>query len=218
MADTVIFDLDGTLLDTSEGVVECVRYAARTLGSPLLPREQLLRFIGPPLNASFPRYYGYDEDRTQEAIRMFREHYQAGAMFLARPYDGILSLCETLRDHGIRMAVATNKLEPAARRLLTHFGFDRYCDPIRGADPDGRLKKADLIRLVLEEHGIPPARAVLLGDTEYDAAGAAEAGVPFLAVTYGFGFRKPEDLADLPYIGLAASPMDAAAVLLQDIR
>ncbi len=218
MVQAVIFDLDGTLLDTSEGVLECVSHAARTLGSPQLPREQLLRFIGPPLQVSFPRYYGYDEKRTEEAIRLFREHYRAGAMFHARPYDGIFSLCEVLRDRGIPMAVATNKLEPMARLLLARFGFDRYCTPIRGADPEGKRNKADCIRLCLEELRLAPEQAVLLGDTEYDAAGAAEAGVPFLAVTWGFGFHGPEDLAGQPHIGLAAVPMDAAALLLGDKR
>ena len=218
MVKTVIFDLDGTLLDTSEGVVECVRYAARTLGCPLPPREQLLLFIGPPLSVSFPQYLGLDEQSTAEAIRLFREHYQAGAMFLARPYDGIFTLCETLQAQGIRMAVATNKLEPSARKLLNHFGFDRYCDPIRGADPENRLKKADLIRLCLEEHRIAPEQAVLIGDTEFDAEGAAEAGVPFLAVTYGFGFRGPEDLGARPCLGMVGTPEEAASLLLKDVR
>lgn len=214
MVKTVIFDLDGTLLDTSEGVLECVRYAAANLGYPLLPREELLTFIGPPLTLSFPRHYEMDEATTWEAIRLFREHYNAGAMFKAKPYDGIPELCQTLVHRGLSIAVATNKVEAQAKRLLAHFGFDRYCDPIRGADPEGRLRKADLIRLCLEDHRILPEQAVLLGDTEYDAAGAAEAGVPFLAVTYGFGFRKPEDLAGLPCIGMAASPMEAAPLLL----
>ena len=167
---------------------------------------------------AFREELGMDEKTTEEAIRLFRQHYQDGAMFLARPYDGIGALCAALADRGVRMAVATNKLEPAARRLLAHFGFDRYCDPIRGADPESRLKKADLIRLCLEEMEIPPERAVLIGDTVFDAEGAEEAGVPFLAVTYGFGFRSPEDAEGHPCIGLAACPMDAAALLLEERR
>lgn len=214
MIDSVIFDLDGTLLDTSQGVLECVRFAADSLGCPPLPREQLLRFIGPPLTDSFPRYYGLDDASAWEAIRLFRQHYESGAVFHARPYDGIYSLCETLRSHGIRLAVATNKLETQAVRLLSHFGFDRYCSPICGADPEGKQRKSDLIRRCLSAHGTPPARAVLVGDTRYDAEGAAESGVGFLAVTYGFGFHSREDASGFSILGAADSPGQAAELLL----
>ena len=211
----LIFDLDGTLLDTSEGVVECVRFAAETLGQPVLPREELLDFIGPPLTASFPKHYGFDEKTTLEAIRLFREHYRDGAIFNARPYEGIFDLCEVIRDNGISMAVATNKLEPMAQKLLGHFGFDRYCHPIRGADPDGKLKKADLIRCCLEDLHILPQEAVLMGDTVFDAEGAAAAGVHFLAVTYGFGFRNRSDAEQYADMGIVSAPIEAEEFLLQ---
>lgn len=214
MVKAVLFDLDGTLVDTSEGVAECVSYAAVNLGYPLLPREELLTFIGPPLTLSFPRHYEMDEATTWEAIRLFREHYNAGAMFKAKPYDGILELCQALERRGISMAVATNKVEAQAKRLLAYFGLDRWCSPIRGADPEGRLKKADLIRLCVEELRLSPDQAVLIGDTEFDAEGAEAAGVPFLAVTYGFGFRGPEDTAGRSFLGTADSPMGAAKILL----
>ena len=214
MVQAVIFDLDGTLLDTSESIVECASYAADTLGCPPLPREQLLGFIGPPLNVAFPRYFGLDNKKTEEAVRLFRRHYQDGAIYHARPYEGIFSLCETLRNRGIRMAVATNKLEPMARRLLAHFDLARYLDPICGSVPEGSRSKADCIRLCLEEFRLSPEQAVLIGDTEYDAEGAKGVGTPFLAVTYGFGFRSPEDTAGRSFFGTADSPMGAAKILL----
>ncbi len=214
MTKLLIFDLDGTLLDTSEGVIESARFAAETLGKPRLPREELLDFIGPPLTASFPKHYGFDESTTWEAIRLFRLHYQEGAVFLAKPYEGIYDLCRTMQDHGISMAVATNKIEPMAQKLLAHFGFDRYCSPIRGADAEGKLKKADLIRSCLEELNVLPQDAVLMGDTVFDAEGAAGAGVGFLAVTYGFGFQTREDAETYADAGIAASPMEAAEAIL----
>ncbi len=210
---TVIFDLDGTLLDTSEGVLESVRYAAARLGCGELPRETLLRFIGPPLQASFPRYYGLSEADTVEAIRLFRECYTSGAIFHARPYAGIFDLLEALGNAGLKLAVATNKAEPMARRLLGSFGFDRWCSPIRGADLEGKLGKADIIRLCLEELGEPAGAALLVGDTEHDAAGAAAAGVGFLAVTYGFGFRRAEDALPYSPVGTAASPAEVLPIL-----
>ena len=213
MIKALIFDLDGTLLDTSEGVVECARYAASELGQPLLPREELLDFIGPPLTDSFPKHYGFDEETTREAIRLFRQHYREGAVYKAKPYEGIFTLCDALHARGTFMAVATNKLEPMAQRLLDHFGFDRYCSPIRGADPEGRLKKADLIRLCLEELEIRPEEAVLMGDTVFDAEGASAAGVGFLAVTYGFGFRTRSDAEPYATAGIISTPTEALEVL-----
>jgi phosphoglycolate phosphatase len=213
MIKLLIFDLDGTLLDTSDGVIESALFAAETLGQPRLPREELLDFIGPPLTDSFPKHYGFDESTTWEAIRLFRQHYQEGAVFLAKPYDGIYDLCRTLQDRGIAMAVATNKIEPMARKLLARFGFDRYCSPIRGADAEGNLKKSDLIRLCLKELNVRPQDAVLMGDTVFDAEGAADAGVHFLAVTYGFGFRNREDAEVYADAGIAATPMEAAEIL-----
>ena len=216
MIDLVIFDLDGTLLDTSEGVLECVRYAADTMGYPPLPREELLTFIGPPLTLSFPKHYGMDEAAAWEAIRLFREHYVAGAILKAVPYAGICQLCRDLQARGTAMAVATNKVETQAVRLLTHFGFERFCSPIRGADPAGRLKKADLIRLCLEERNTAPENAVLMGDTLFDAEGAAAAGVGFLAVTYGFGFHCRQDAAPYATAGIAATPEEAAELICRE--
>ena len=213
MSKLIIFDLDGTLLDTSEGVVECADYAAGILGKPQLPREELLDFIGPPLTASFKKHYGLDDAATAEAIRLFREHYREGAVFLARPYDGIFELCRLLKARGIRMAVATNKLESMARLLLSRFGFDAYCDPICGADPDGKLTKADLIRKCMSAAGSAPEETTLIGDTIFDAEGAAAAGVHFLAVTYGFGFRSPEDAAPYADAGTASSPLQAERMI-----
>ena len=134
MIKALIFDLDGTLLDTSEGVVECARYAASELGQPLLPREELLDFIGPPLTDSFPKHYGFDEETTREAIRLFRQHYREGAVYKAKPYEGIFTLCDALHARGTFMAVATNKLEPMAQRLLDHFGFAVIAHKILSAD------------------------------------------------------------------------------------
>ncbi len=213
MKRCVVFDLDGTLLDTSEGVFTCVEYAADALGSPRLSRGELRDFIGPPLSSSFPKHYGYDEETTAEAIRLFRKHYREGAMFLARPYEGILELCRQLRDRGVSVAVATNKLESMARLLLAHFGFDAYCDPIFGADPEGRLNKADLIRKCLTASDCAPSEAVLVGDTVFDAEGAKAVGVSFLAVTYGFGFRTPEDAAPYADAGTARNPLQIAELL-----
>lgn len=214
MIKNVIFDLDGTLLDTKEGILESISCAAEKMGFPPLSRGQLMSFLGPPLPQSFMKNYGCDEAEAARAAAAFREHYQSGAMLKAKPYRGIYALCRRLKANGIRMAVATYKREDYALQLLRHFGFDRYCDPMHGADPDNRLKKEDIMRLCMTEMGAEPEQCVLIGDTRHDALGAVQAGTPFLAVTYGFGFHTEADAAEFPHIGTASKPAEIAEILL----
>lgn len=216
MIGHVIFDLDGTLLDTREGILESVRYAAEQLRYPALPHETLLSFIGPPIQQSFMTHYGCSLEQAQEAAGIFRDYYKDSALLRASPYDGIYDLCSCLQSHGVRMAVATYKREDYALTLLRYFHFDRYCDPMHGADHENRLKKEDIISLCMAEMSASKADTVLVGDTTHDAKGALEAGIPFIGVTYGFGFQTPEDVDAYPSIGTANSPMDIAAIVLKE--
>ena len=214
MIRAVLFDLDGTLLDTREGILRSIEYASKVLGFPELSEEERLSFVGPPIQESMMRHYGCDKESAQKAADIFREYYSTEALFGAKPYDGIYELCEILKEKGIRMAVATYKREDYAIRLLKHFRFHEYCEVMHGADGQNVLKKADIVRMCLNELGVTEAESVLIGDTDNDAKGAAAAGIPFLAVSYGFGFRTEEDVKAYPHIGLAASPLEAAEILL----
>ncbi len=215
MIRNVIFDLDGTLLDTREGILESVRYAAGQLGYPELPKEELLQFVGPPIQQSFMQHYGCDEETAQKAAGVFRTYYKTTALLMARPYEGIYALCETLKAHGLRMAVATYKREDYALTLLRHFRFDQYCDPMHGADDLNQLKKADIIQLCMKEMNAIPDECVLVGDTLHDAQGARDAGLSFIAVTYGFGFRDKADTEGFPCYGIAKRPLDVAACIIK---
>ncbi len=206
-ARLAIFDLDGTLLDTSPGILESVRYAAEKLGYPPLPQEQLLTFIGPPLKDSFMRCWGCDEEEAERLTAAYREHYRGGALLYAEPYEGIAGVLGALRQAGMQLAVATNKPQAFSERILRHFELDRCFHVIHGADFEGHLTKADLIRLCAADLGTAPGDCVMVGDTAHDARGAEEAGVPFLAVTYGFGFRRGEGVS-FPYIGIADTPSE----------
>ncbi len=206
MTKYVLFDLDGTLLDTSEGIMESVRHTASVLGLANLSEDRLRTFIGPPLTWSFSAQYGCDEETAKCATRIFREYYNNGALLKARVYSGIDDLCDQLQARGIRQAVATNKPDRFAKGLLKHFNLSPYFDSIRGASEDGRLKKTDLIKLCLRDLGAVPDESILVGDTINDAKGAEEAHVPFLAVTYGFGFQTEEELQGFRCVGLASSP------------
>lgn len=208
MIKNVIFDLDGTLLDTSEGVIESAKYAAKQMGYNELDYQTMLTFVGPPIQNSFKKHYGCTEEEAQRAANIFRDYYKNEALLLAKPYDGIYDLCELLKSKGIKMAVATYKREDYALTLLKHFGFDKYCNPMHGADNNNILKKEDIVRMCRQEMCANEEDCVLVGDTDNDAKGAANANIQFIAVTYGFGFKTENDLKDYPYIGIADNPVD----------
>ncbi|MBR3243563.1 MAG: HAD hydrolase-like protein [Parasporobacterium sp.] len=204
MMEKIIFDLDGTLLDTSPGIYECARFAGRKLGFPELSEEQLYSFVGPPLKDSFMRAYGCSEEDGQALTDTYREHYREGAVLKAEPYDGIFELLDSLSRMGLDLAVATAKPQIFAEQVLEHFGFSKYMSEICGADLTGKLTKTDIIRKCVGDR--EASACVMVGDTEHDAKGAYEAGVPFIGVSYGFG--NPEKRANYPAIGIAASPLE----------
>ncbi|MBP0954352.1 MAG: HAD hydrolase-like protein [Oscillospiraceae bacterium] len=210
---TAVFDLDGTLLDTSEGVVSAVRGTIERFGLKTLTDEQLMTFIGPPIQVSFQRYYGEDVD-IQRLANAFREIYSGDALFKAVPYDGIYDAFSELLEAGIYPAVATYKRQDYALRLLKAYGFDRYTDIMFGADNENRLTKSDIIRLAVEKTGAVPENTVMIGDTDNDAKGAAEIGAAFVGVTYGFGFKSPVDVDKYPNIGAAANTEELTRLII----
>ena len=118
----VVFDLDGTILDTAEGILASVEYVVEKFGLPKLEKEILPSFIGPPIQDSFSKYYGLTENMLKAATTAFRDNYSSKTLLLAKPYDGIYKLFDYLSSRGIKIAVATYKREDYALKLLHHFG------------------------------------------------------------------------------------------------
>jgi phosphoglycolate phosphatase len=203
----VIFDLDGTILDTSEGILASVEYTIKQLGLPTLSSQELLTFIGPPVQDSFSRYYGLSGDSLQKATDTFKNNYSNCNLFLAKPYDGIYDVFDFLYENDIRSAIATYKREDYAIKLLKHFHFDKYTDIMFGADNENKLKKNDIISKCLEKSNARNYQEVIIiGDTFHDATGAADLNLDFIAVTYGFGFRKEDDLSQVKAITFVNNP------------
>lgn len=200
MTKAILFDLDGTLLDTSEGIKHSVCYTLSRMGYSTLPEETLLRFVGPPIQDSLMLYCGVDSVEAQRGANIFRNFYKKKALFEANLYDGIIQILQCLRRKNIKIGVATYKREDYAIDLLEHFGIAEYCSVIHGADNDNKLTKADIINLCIQELGVGKTNTVLVGDTDYDAKGAAEANVSFVAVTYGFGYKRENFNCSYPYI------------------
>lgn len=211
--DNVVFDLDGTLLDTSNGIIESVRHTIDVLRQPALSDNQLRAFIGPPLKKSFVKICGFSEVLADEAVRVFRAYYQEGAVLHATQYQGLTDLCEILISKDIKMGVATNKPNRFAVALIKQFGLDKYIKSVFGADEKGVLSKRDLIDLCMKDMNALRSNTVLIGDTDNDAIGAEQAGIQFIAVTYGFGFKAGEDIIEHPCVAMVDSPIQIADVI-----
>lgn len=212
MLKAVIFDLDGTLLNTTEGVLESIGHTVATLGCKKMPREKWTNFIGPPIMRTLIEEFGCTEDEARAGTKIFREYYAKNALLKAFPYDGIFEVCEGLKDMGIRMSVATYKREDYAVRLLEYFGFHRYFYPMHGADENDTLTKKDIVNKCMEEMGFSKKEYLLAGDTSSDAKAAEDVGISFLAVTYGFGYKTEEDVVSRTKIGVAGKPEDILSV------
>ncbi len=191
MKETILFfDLDGTLTDSQEGIINSVRAAAEAFGISTTP-EQIKGFIGPPLTWSFPHFFGLNEEETQKAICVFRERYSEKGKFENRVYDGIFPALEELRRAGYRLVVATSKPEFYATQITDHFGLTPYFDLVVGSSPDESGGKADVIRDALHRLGdVSPEECLMIGDREHDIEGAHTFGMRCVAVMWGYGSRE----------------------------
>lgn len=189
----VIFDLDGTLMDTSSGILMAVKDTIKEHGMPELSEEQIRTFIGPPIQWSFEAQYGISKEEAQRMADTFRTLYSTKHLLGAVPYPGIYDLLQALRERGMKSAIATYKREDYALRLLKHYHFDDYTDIMYGGDNDGTLKKHDIIQKCIDTAGVKNLNeVVMVGDTLHDSNGAKELGVDFIGVSYGFGFHGEE--------------------------
>lgn len=216
--DYILFDLDGTLLDTSNGVLSAAVCTIQKYNREVPEPAVLESLIGPPIQSSFRRLYGLSEPEAMEMADTFRKIYMTdGFLLRAIPYKGIYRLFQELLDMKANIGIATYKREDYAKRLLLKKGFGQYTDFIYGSDYAGKLKKTDIIRMCLRDMGcIDLSRAVYIGDGTSDGIGAGEAGISFIGVTYGFGFKTARDAEIFSPIAVANSCDELKKILLTE--
>ena len=184
--DLVIFDLDGTLTDSAEGIVASFRHALDAIGAQAPEGDLADRIVGPPMHITLAEM-GLGE-RAAEAIAAYRSDYTARGWAMNALYDGVTELLSDLRSAGVRLAIATSKAEPTARRILEHFGLAHHFEVIAGATLDGsRAAKADVVAHALRQVGPLPDRVVMVGDRAHDVEGAAAHGIDTIVVGWGYG-------------------------------
>lgn len=202
---TILFDLDGTLTDPAEGIVNSILYALKKMGLEETDREKLLAFIGPPLAESFHVSYGFSQDEATRAVTYYREYYADKGIFENRLYPGISEFLAALKQAGATVALATSKPEVYAEQILKHFGIASQFDFIGGSQLSGqRVQKGEVIAYVLSAL---PARSgdfvLMVGDRKHDVIGARENGLPCAGVLFGYG--SWEELTEAGAVYLADS-------------
>ncbi|MGZ4578307.1 MAG: HAD-IA family hydrolase [Mycobacterium sp.] len=193
-AQLVIFDLDGTLTDSAEGIVASFLHALDHIGVAVPDGDLAAQIVGPPMDDTFRSMLGED---AEQAIAAFRAEYGSRGWAMNTLFEGIEPLLVDLRAAGVRLAVATSKLEPTARRILAHFGLDQHFEVIAGASPDGlRKTKVEVLAHALKQLQPLPERVLMVGDRSHDVHGAAAHGIDTVVVGWGYGRADfPDDAA-----------------------
>ena len=189
----IFFDLDGTLTNPEEGIVNSIRFAAEFYG--LKNVEELKpgfrKYIGPPLLDTFIELLGPDVEKAEAAVAKYRERFAPIGLYENEIYPGVKETLEKLKSMGYILCTASSKPQKFVDTILEHFEVKKYFDFVGGATMDGRIgKKEDVIDYVLKETGFAPAQVLMVGDRMFDLEGAAEFGMDAVGVLYGFGSRE----------------------------
>ena len=207
----VLFDLDGTLTDPYMGITNSIFHSLKYYPHINAPEREVLKpFIGPPLYASYMKYFGMDKKTAEQAVEHYREYYRVKGKLENELYDGIKALLEELKSCGARVVMATSKPKVFACEIAEHFEIMQYFDYICGSTLDGSfIEKADIIAHVMRECGFNNDDTVMIGDTVFDIEGAKANRIDSIAVRYGYG-----DIAALEKSG-ANAVLDSVKELRQ---
>jgi phosphoglycolate phosphatase len=210
----ILFDLDGTITDSGEGITKSVQYALKSFDIKVEKLKDLNKFIGPPLKDSFKKYYNFDDEKAELGLKKYREYYAEKGIFENSLYDGVVELLETLKKNNKTIILATSKPEVYAKQILEYFKVDKYFSFVAGSDfEETRVKKGEVIKYALEEAKISDlSKVVMIGDREHDIIGAKENNIKSIGVLYGYGDVVELTQARAEYI--AKTPKEILNIVL----
>lgn len=200
--DVILFDLDGTLTDSSPGIKNSIIYALKKYNIAVNVTSELDKFLGPPLHESFKEFYGFDDEKAMEATLFYREYFSTKGIFENELFNGITDLLKGLCDNDKKLIVATSKPQQFTDKIMKHFDLSKYFEFIAGSNMDGtRSKKADVIEYALSEfHVSDKSKAVMVGERKHDIIGAKTIGIDSIGVEYGYGSYDELNDAGATYI------------------
>ena len=210
-----LFDLDGTLIDSEQGILASIEYALARLDAAIPPRRELRGWIGPPLRATFPLVLGDDADRVEQAVAHYRERFGETGWREHRVYDGIAGVVDALAARGVALAVVTTKVDLYAERIVRSLPFGAHFGRVYAAAAGSRdSEKAAMIARALGDFGVAAGDAVMIGDRHFDVEGARANGVRALGAGWGFG--SIEELREAGADAIAATPEELQDLLSRD--
>lgn len=215
MYSCILFDMDGTLVNSFEGIYHAYETAFKETGTPFPGASFVRRAIGAPLPLAFSQLAGLDKDKIPKAVACYRRYYREKGMREAYVYEGMKETLQKLKERGCFLGTATLKKEEFARKMLDDLGLLSCFDAVCGADATDSVTKAGLILRAVKLARVKKEDTILAGDTPYDAQGAREAGVDFLAVTYGFGYGKEEKGKIPGAVGTAGNAAEILDIILR---
>jgi phosphoglycolate phosphatase len=211
----VLFDFDGTLVDTGEGIMKCAQYSLESIGIIVEDPKELSFFVGPPLLYTYMHRYGADETQARALIDKYRERYNPIGVYECELYPGVRDCIEKLRDMGYHIGIASSKPEHMCVTLLDHFGISDLFDDVVGATPDGRIDtKTEVLNELLRRKSEDReyiSRCVLIGDTGFDIRGAMDVGVSAIGVSFGYG--DVSEMSSLGAVDIADSMGDLPEII-----
>lgn len=209
----VLFDFDGTLADSSEGIFKSLIYAFQCDGKPAPDGATLRKFIGPPIYDSFKTLFGYTDGKIDFMIEKYRERYRETGYLETKIYDGIPELLHALRENGIRVATASSKPTVFIEKILKAHGLYEYFDYVGGTQFDNiSSDKSVILKNAMDALGVTARETVMVGDRLFDIRGAKGVGVPCIAVLYGFGSREEFEKYGAEYI--VETPAEIKSLIL----
>ena len=210
----MLFDFDGTLNETGPGIFAATRAMMREFNVPDIPDSEMIKIVGPPLKVGFSTILRMDEATVPAAVARYREIAKTVGMDLVKPYPGVLDMMRELKALGALVGIVTAKVHSTALEQIELFGFAPYTDYVRGAYPDGRGEKPELLRVALDELELDRSSVVMVGDRYYDISAAVQSGVDSIGVLYGYG--SEEELRDAGATYIVRTVEELSRLLIED--
>lgn len=186
----ILFDLDGTLTDPKVGITKSVQYALRKFGIAA-ELDELVPFIGPPLQGSFMEFYGLCDEDSRKAVKYYRDYFSESGIYENEIYSEIETLLQEIKGKSATLIIATSKPTLFAKQILDHFGIAKYFDVIMGSHLDGSLSdKTELIGHIISAYNVDKQKSVMIGDRKHDILGAKNCGIESIGVGYGYGTKE----------------------------